>query len=193
MKTDKYYCIILMTFFGMVGSILLGFIFYRESIFEFSKTNFQFISIGFIGAFLFSILEYRSLRDEIYVSIIILILSLAISFEKTPFIAYVIRNILYLGSLVLSINLYHQFIIRNSKIKYYLRSFIFVSIYTVLYVSSGIIIYLFNAKDGFPSQDFLYSLVVSAVLIGLGIGLGIDFFLQNRKQILNLLRINKFN
>ena len=172
----------------LIGSILIGFIFYRKEIFVYTKPAFQFVFCGFAGALFFSLVEYKSVKDQIYSIVVLLILSL-LSIGKSLTIAYVIRDILFLGSLLLSIKLYHQIIKRNLKIRFYLRNFILVTLYAIFNVSFGIIVYLINAKNGFPSIRLVYYLASYGALIGLGLGLGIDFFLQNEKRILKLFRI----
>lgn len=188
MKKENY-CIIFLTFFGLIGSILAGLIFYRKDVFVYTQPAFQFIINGFIGALFFGLLEHTSVKTQISGVIFMLIFVLLFSIKKTPTTAYFIRNIFYLGGLLLSVKLYHQVIKRNSKIIIYLRSFLLVFFYSVLNVLSGILVYLINAKDGFPPLTFIYSLVLYGVLIGLGTGIGIDFYLQNEKRIFRYLRI----
>ena len=126
MKSDKIYQIIIMTFIGMLGSILIGFIFFNTSIFILTKTNFQFVMAGLYGSLFFSLLEYKNIREQIFVIIIILVLQLIIFTGRYVSIAYEIRDIFYLGGLFLSIKFYHLFIKKNIKIKLYLRSFALV-------------------------------------------------------------------
>ncbi|MBA7522090.1 hypothetical protein ES705_14203 [subsurface metagenome] len=189
MKSEKLYHIILLTFFGMIGSILTGFIFFNKSIFIPSGTTFQFVMSGLYGALFFSLLEYKSVRDQILVMAIILILNLVIFSGKLLSIAYLIRDIFFLGSLFLSIKLYYQFIKRNPKLTFYLRSFVLVLFYGLLNTMFGIIVFIISAKAGFPPLAFIYTIARYGILIGLGIGLGIDFYLHNKKLIFNLLKI----
>src|SRR3990172_3546647 len=178
-----------MTFFGMFGSILIGFIFFSTSIVIPTRTNFQFLAAGFYGALFFSLLEYKSIPEQIFGMVIILIANLIIFTGKSLSMAYLIRDILYLGGLFLSLKLYYQFIKRNPQLKYYLRCFalaLFYGLINTLFIS---IVFLINAKAGFPPLDFIYAIARDGILIGFGIGLGIDFYLQNKKQILSLLKI----
>jgi len=189
LKPDKTYQIILMTFFGMLGSILIGLIFFNTTIFIPTRTNFQFVMSGFYGALFFSLLEYKSIREQIFGIVIILVMNLIIFTGKSFSFEYLIRDIFYLGSLFLSIKIYHQFIKRNPQIKFYLRSFALVLIYGVLNAAFGSIIFIINANAGFPPLDFIYARARDGILIGFGIGLGIDFYLQNKKQLFSLLKI----
>jgi hypothetical protein len=189
MKSEKIYQIILMTFFGMLGSVLIGFIFFNTSIFIPTRTNFQFVAAGFIGALFFSLLEYESLREQIFGMLFILILNLIIFTGKAISISYLVRDVFYLGGLFLSIKLYYQFIKKNPKIKYYLRNLALAFIYGLLNIVCGSIILFINSDWNFPTTSFIYFLAKYGVLIGFGIGLGIDFYYQNKKYLNSLLKI----
>ena len=178
-----------MTFFGMLGSNLIGFIFFSTSIFIPTRTNFQFLAAGFYGALFFSLLEYKSVREQIFGMVIILLINLILFTGKFLSMAYLIRDVLYLGGLFLSLKLYYQFIKRNPQLKYYLRSFALALFYGLINTVCISIVFIINAKAGFPPMDFLYARARDGILIGIGIGLGIDFYLQNKKQILSLLKI----
>ena len=189
MKSDKIYQILFMTFFGMFGSILIGFIFFNTSIFISTNSNFQFVMTGLYGSLFFSLLEYKNIREQLFAIIIILALQLIIFTGKYLSMEYIIRDIFYLGSIFLSIKLYHQFIKRNTRIKLYLRSFVLVLFLGFTYTIFIIIVFLINADAGFPPLDFIYARARDGILIGLGIGLGLDFYLQNEKHLFNLLKI----
>ena len=190
MKSEKIYQIILMTFFGMFGSILIGFIFFSTSIVIPTRTNFQFLAAGFYGALFFSLLEYKSIREQIFGMVIMLLINLILFTGKFLTIAYLIRDVFYLGGLFLSLKLYYQFIKRNPQLKYYLRCFALALFYGLIYTVFISIAFIINAKVEFPSLDFIYARARDGILIGFGIGLGIDFYLQNQRQIFGLLKIN---
>ena len=118
-----------------------------------------------------------------------LILNLVLFTGKPLPTAYVIRDVFYLGGLFLSIRLYYQFIKRYPQTKFYLRTFALALIYGLLNGLTGILVYIINANSIFPPIDFIYMIARYGILIGLGIGLGIDFYLQNKKQIFSLLKI----
>ena len=179
-----------MTCFGMFGSVLIGFIFFNTSIFILTRTNFQFLAAGFYGALFFGLLEYKSVREQIFGMVIILILNIILFTGKSFSLPFLIRDVLYLGSLFLSLKLYYQFIKRNPQLKYYLRCFALALFYGLINTVFISIVFIINAKAGFPSLDFIYARTRDGILIGFGIGLGIDFYLQNQRQIFGLLKIN---
>ena len=189
MKSEKIYQILLMTFFGMLGSIVIGFIFFNTSIFIPTRANFQFVMSGLYGSLFFSLLEYRNAKDQVYALLVILVLGLIIFTGKKLSVAYIIRDLFYLGALFLSVKLYHQFIKRNTGIKLYLRCFALVLFYGLINPVFVSIVFLINAHRGFPPIALIYTLAKDGILIGLGIGVGIDFYLQNKKHLFNLLKI----
>lgn len=178
-----------MTFFGMFGSILIGFIFFNTSIFIPQKTNFQFVMAGLYGSLFFSVLEYKSIREQLFTIIILLVLQLIIFTGRYISIAYIIRDVFYLGGLFLSIKLYHLFIKRNVNIKFYLRSFALVLYYGLINTIFISIVFIMNSSATFPPMYFIYARARDGILIGLGIGLGLDFYLQNKKRLFTLLKI----
>lgn len=188
MKTNQTYQILLMTFFGFFGSILIGFIFYNTSIFIFRRVSFQFVATGLFGALFFSLLEYKNLREQILGMIAILFIELTL-IGKNLSVFIIIRDVFYLGAIFLSVKLYYEFIKRNSKIKYYLRSLALVLIYGFIDTLFLIIVYIINTESGLPPFGFIYFTARNAILIGLGIGLGLDFYIQNEKRLFGLLKI----
>ena len=190
MKSKEVHKILLLTFFGMFGSILIGFIFYNTDIFFTSRPVFQFVAAGLSGAFYFSLLEYKSGREQIFGMIIILLLQVIIFTGRNLSIANLIRDIYYLGGIFLSIKLYFQFLKHYPELKYYQRCFGLVLFYCIINtLFMGIVFYL-NTSSGLPPRSFIYFVAKNSVLIGLGLGLGIDFYLQKQKRIFDLLNIN---
>jgi len=173
----------------MLGSILVGLVFYNTSIFAPNLATFQFVANGFFGALFFSILKYKTTKEQIFGIIIIFILDFVIILGRSISFELVLRDVLYLGSLLLSIKLYYLFIERNTNIKYYIRSFALASFYSILTIVFGSVVYLINAKFEFPPIDFLFIIGKISILIGFGIGIGIDIYLQNENIILEFLKI----
>ncbi len=51
------------------------------------------------------------------------------------------------------------------------------------------IAYIINSKAGLPPLGFIYFVARNAILIAFGLGIGIDFFLQNQRKLFILLKI----
>lgn len=189
MKSENIYQIIFTTLFGLLGSVIIGLIFFGYSIFTTSNPNFQFVAFGFCGALFFGLFEFGSLKEQIFSFIIILVLQLVVFTGKLISLTFFIRDLLSLGSLFLSILFYHKFIKRNPQIKIYLRCFALVLIYALLNSLFGILLFIFSTNGRFPEASILYFISRIAILIGLGVGLGIDFYFQNKTLLFNLLKI----
>ena len=189
MIPSKYHQIILLTIFGFVGSILIGYFFYNNNIFVFKSPAFQFIIIGFFASLFFSLLKYRSTRDQLFGIAIIIFWDFVIIIGKPLSTALVVRDIMFLSSMFVSVTLYYNFIKRKLKKKYFLRSFALGIIYALLTIVFGTIVYFINAQFSFPPSGFLYAIAKNSLLTGLGIGIGLDFYLQYENKILNILKI----
>ncbi|MBU0473702.1 MAG: hypothetical protein KKF62_06020 [Bacteroidetes bacterium] len=189
MKSTIVFQMILLTMFGFVGSVLVGFIFYNSLVFAPNLITFQFVTVGISGALFFSLLKYKSTKEQLIGITIIFLLDFVLIIGKPFSISLIIRDILYLSSMFLAIKLYYKFIQRNSTIKYYLRTFALVFIYCLLTVVFGTVVYLINAKFEFPLIDFLLAITKISILVGFGIGIGIDFYLQNENYIMKYLKL----
>ena len=190
MKSDKMYQISLMTLGGMLGSILIGLLFFNTSILIPTKSDFQFVSYGFIGALFFSLLKYKSIKEQIFSLLFVLILNLIIFTGSSISLTYVIRDVFFISSIFLSVKLYHHFTTKYSQVKFYLRCFALALIYGVVNSLCGILVYLINGRAGFPPIEFIYLIARYGILIGFGIGLGTDFYFQNKKQLTSWLGVN---
>ncbi|MBK6914150.1 MAG: hypothetical protein IPH11_11075 [Ignavibacteriales bacterium] len=190
MKTKKLIKIFLMALSGSIGSILMGIIFLGFVIFTPSTPSFQFVTFGFFGALFFSLFEYNFLKEQILVFIVILVLQLVIFSGRYINLDLVIRDLFFLGSLFISILLYQKFIKRYTRLKLYIRSLALVVIYALLNILFGLLVFIINTNNISLEPRLIYLFARNAILIGLGIGLGVDFYIQNKAFLFNLLRIN---
>lgn len=190
MKTKKLIKIFLMALSGSIGSILMGIIFLGFVIFTPSTPSFQFVTFGFCGALFFSLFEYKFLKEQIFVFIVILVLQLVIFSGRYINLDLVIRDLFFLGSLFISILLYQKFIKRYTRLKLYIRSLALVVIYALLNILFGLLVFIINSNSISLEPRLIYLFARNAILIGLGIGLGVDYYIQNKTFLYNLLRIN---
>ena len=189
MNNRTNYRIILMTFFGLLGSTIIGFIFFQSSIFLPRLTNFQFIAFGLSGALFYSFFEYKSTKDQLLVFILVIILNLIIFSGRFLSLKLFLRDLLFFISLFISIYLYHLFLKKNPKLKFYIRSLALVSIYGLMDAVFSIFIYMIIRSGNFPPPNYIYFIARYGILIGFGLGIGIDFYLQNENSILKILKL----
>ena len=191
MKKENIYQMMFLTFFGMLGSIIVGFVFFNKSIFIPANSNFQFVVVGIVGSLFFSLLEFGSSKEQIFSMFFILVLHLIIFTGRYISLAFIIRDVFYLGAIFLSIKIYHSFLQRYPKLNYFLRSFALVLFYGVISTLFIIIVFMINTGAGFPPKGFLYIIARNSILIAVGVGLGIDFYLLNQKKIQGLFSTNR--
>lgn len=178
-----------MTICGLLGSILIGLIFYNTSIFNIHRANFQFVACGIYGSLFFSLLEYESGKIQLGAIAAILFINLVLFTGRSLSAVYIIRDVFYLGGLFLSLKLYFQFIKRYPYVKFYLRSLALACIYGLMDVLMGSLTFIINYKVSLPPLNFIYMLGRYGIFIGLGIGLGLDLYYQNRVRLFALLKI----
>ena len=171
----------------MLGSLIIGFIFFNTSIFIYSSPNIQFLIAGFIGALFFGLLEYGNIRDQIYGMILLLILHLIIFTGRSLSIIMITRDIFYLVGLFLSNQNLLSVHKKKSKDKILYKKFsISIILWSAKYNGELIVLFLIYTRAEFPSLNFIYSLARNGILIGLGLGLGIDIYLSNQKHLLSI-------
>ena len=168
MKRDLF-LILFITLSGMLGSIIIGLIFFNTSIFSLHSTTFVFITAGFYGALFFSMLQLKTLKEQILVMLMIYIFNLVVFSGKHLIVAFVIRDLFWLGSLFLSLKLYHLFIKNYPNVIFYLRSLALALIFGLLNIGSGIILFFIMTGQQMPSFNFIYYFAKNGVLIGVGI------------------------
>ena len=55
-------------------------------------------------------------------------------------------------------------------------------------IALGSVVYLLNADFKLPPLGFLISIGKNALLIGFGVGIGLDVYLQNENKIMRLFK-----
>lgn len=174
--------IILLTAFGMIGSIIIGLIFNGTLIFDPYRNTFQFIPMGLFGAIFFALLKYRPQKEQVFAMISILIINLVLFTGKAFTFHFLLRDVCFLGALFISVYLYYKFINKYPSLFSYLRVLALVFIYTVMNIIAITIIFLFHS-DFPPPLIYVFTSARFGILIGLGMGLGLDLFLSNHKMI----------
>jgi hypothetical protein len=156
--------------------IILGYIFYREHIFEFRSTKFIIFYFGLTGAVIYSALEYRSIKDSVLFTLGLLFLNIVL-YKASPFI-FVIRDIITFIIFWFGIYLYKISLEKRMEGYKFIRGFAMgVYIALTLCVASLILLLVQVQLSNILSKlvkEIIYSSSQSGMLIGLGIGLGYD-------------------
>ncbi len=164
--------------FSFLGSLFIGYLFFQEKIFSPYLWVFQFVVFGMIGA-LFLVYIYKKLSKHMLFFLLIVFIH-TIIFEKTFLFWFIIRDVFFIFSLFLSVNLYLIFIEKYKSLVLFLRAFGFSVIYAVINLLVGsLLIILHNIFSGFVYGNSWRGIFIYAqcgALIGLGLGLGFDLW-----------------
>ncbi len=186
---EKTYRYLFITIFGALGSIIIGNLISQNSIFNIKSPAFQFVAFGIFGSFFFALIEYETLKNQLLGAIVLLVENVVLFSDKNISFILLLRDVFYLGSLFLSLKFYKYFIDSNLRIPYYVRSFTLAVIFGILNTITISLLFLLNTKGGLPHLGFIYFIAKNALFIGLGIGLGLDFYFQNNVKLFKLIGI----
>ena len=188
MKPETYE-ILLITLFGMLGSVLTGLIMFGTTIFNPYTSNFMFITAGLYGSLFFSMLTFKNKKQQIFAMISIYFLNLVIFSGRSVTIYMALRDFVSLTALFSAIAIYYQFIHKYKKLKLFLRSFALSFIYGILSAAAGLFLYTVNTGT-IPPLSFVHFMGRKGILIGFGIGMAIDLYLQFKRSILRIFKVN---
>ncbi len=180
--------IIFITLFGLLGSIGFGIIFSPFPIYDPSKHSFQFITCGLMAPAFFSFYKFRTIRAQLLLFAAFVLIH-TVSYGKPFQVSWLIRDIFFISSVAISVKLYFLFLKKYSKLPFFIRSFALVFFYSLLNIIAGLLVYLINAKAGFLPIDGFFFFARYGVLIGLGVGLGIDLYFMFEQNLFKLFKI----
>lgn len=160
----------IISFFGMIGCMLIGYLFLGSRIFIPRDPAFQFIVYGFIGSVMFSILRFSSLRSFLFVSVLFYLIEVTIiKFGKVDIF---FARFLFFWGVVGSIFIFYKFFYLNLKV---LKIGKFIILGGILALANMLIV---SIGGQFVSVDNLKAIIEGqaffGLLIGSGIGLGIE-------------------
>ena len=168
---------LVLAIFGLLGSLMMGFIFFRQNIFDPYSAAFQFVVYGFAGSIIFTALKLRSIRDSILFTAGLFLLNLVIF--KTTSYYFILRDICFFSSLWLGIYIYVFRFKPRAKLIRKFRAFGLGVILALTMAFAGIILLLINMLIQHRSFSHFFSFILLflkyGMLIGLGLGIGFDF------------------
>lgn len=161
---------------GILGSLLIGLVFWGLSVFSFGNPRFLGISFGIIGSLAFAALKYRTLKDSILFTLFLLLLNVLV-YKASP-LSFVVRDIVLVACLWLAIFFYWLWIKRVQDRYLFLRALGLAAITAVMLMVSGLILVIINVPISritsnmvLPMMNFYFQ---GGVITGLGMGLGFD-------------------
>ncbi len=164
---------------GALTCIIIGFLFLGTRVFHPHDPAFQFTVYGISGSLLYAVLQFRNIRDFIFVWIFLVALDL-ILFRVSSFPIIVIR-ILYIFMIALAIYIYHLFANLTIKKSFVLKPVFLAGLLAILFLAIMLVMSIFLNKPEIRSLPEMRALIEGQTFFGLliGFGLGIGFELFN--------------
>ncbi|MCX6173590.1 MAG: hypothetical protein NTZ27_02415 [Ignavibacteriales bacterium] len=175
--------LLLTAVFGFVVCILLGLLFFGTAIFNFRYPVSVIVLSGFYGAIFFSVLKYQKKKEQFLTAFVILILDLLLQ-GKSITTKFLIRDIIFIASLLSSILCYKLFINKYNSLPLFIRSLslpLLLGLFNIL--ATLILILIFN-PSAMKIDSAIFLNAKFAAFIGLGLGIGFDLFEKLKTKII---------
>ncbi|MCK9409291.1 MAG: hypothetical protein WCX28_09655 [Bacteriovoracaceae bacterium] len=170
----------LITFTGTAGSITFGLMLHGSDVFNYTGINFAFVAFGLSGAFIFSFYHVYGLSNSITAALATSIVQFIIASVWMP--------MLNAGIWSFGVNLpvvWLAFLFERKLAVFHWAKFIVVGIvYGAMFVLLTLIVGVIQVSSDIPSLVFRDNFV-DGLLIGLGMGLGVQAGEANVHSILS--------
>ena len=153
--------------FGTLFPIIIGVAFYGMRIFNIDNALFQFVSFGFIGSLIFSILKTQK-----YFNSLIALLLLFVGLYFLTGAHFFLSHIFYDAALTISVFIYALLIFDHLETARYLRPLILATILSIFFVSNTFILSAIFTEA--ITSALIFKNMLIGLLIGAGIGIGIE-------------------
>ena len=168
---------ILYALLPVVCSIVIGYVFNRENVFEPHYAAFQFVWSAFVASLFFYLLIFLRSRDA-FLGLILLYVLTVLTTRSTQLV-FLLRDLVYVGAIGLSIFLYFKYFRQDAVANYAYTPFMLAGIYSVVNIVSTEILLGIHRTFGVDDirGDILNVASTSAVfgvLIGFAVGCGIS-------------------
>ncbi len=174
---------------GILGSIIVGYLFFHEKIFNFHNVAFAFITCGIFGAAFFSLIPKFDLKKQILLFAAVFIINIIIM-GKPYRITYMLKYCVLILTIFLSIKAYIFFLRKNKSFPLFLRAFALPVIYALINVAGIMLLFLLSLMIEGNNISYLPRILLInaelAGLVGIGLGLGFDLWEFIKKKILKM-------
>jgi hypothetical protein len=159
----------------IVCSIVVGFIFFQESIFDRHNGVFQFLWSGVVASVFYYLLVFVRPRDTAVGFVVLLFLTFLTTESTRP--ALILRDIFYIGAIGVSVYLFFKHLRQDSPFHCAHSAFLLAGIYGIVYVIAseihlGIVRSLLMEDTG-GNPRLAFNTAFFGLLIGFAVGLGI--------------------
>lgn len=172
-KTQQF---ILKALIPVICSIIVGYIFYQEGVFNRYHGSFQFVWSAVVASVFYYLLVFLRPRDAYLGFLILLLLTFVTTQSTRP--SFILRDIFYTMAIGVSIFVYFKYFRQGSKLNYAYPAVTLAGIYGVVYIIAseihlGIIRYFVMEDTGGTFLGLASTTAFFGVLIGFAVGIGI--------------------
>lgn len=165
--------IILSTLCGLTGSLIIGFVFFQNSIFNIEHPAALFLFYGFYGSVFFALQNYGG-KKELFASLIIVVVFQILLMGKSVSTSYYLRDLILISSLFVSVLAFfkvsNSYFDKSKSLLY--RTIAFSVIYSFINFILGGILFVLQSARFSPDLSIMIFYAQYAFLIGFGISLG---------------------
>lgn len=176
-KTDNLLDIIFKVISGLIGSLVIGYLFFQLRIFNFHNIFFSFVTGGIYGAVFFSLLQKFDFKKQLLILVAVVFIDIIIM-GKPYYFSFMLRDFVLIIVIFLSIKAYTSFITKNKNLPLFIRAFALPVIYAVINIGGVLVLVLISELVESYNLSYLPGLLLInaeiAGLVGLGLGLGFD-------------------
>lgn len=175
-KTTEQIDVVFKILFGIIGSLIIGYIFFQQKIFNFHNIFFAFIIWGIYGSVFLGLLPKFKIGKQLLVLIAVVFINIIIM-GKPNYFSFIIRDSVIILSIFLSMKTYIFFIKKNKSLPLFIRTFGLPVIFASINIAGIFLLVLISGIfEGFNFSYIPRILLINAELAGLvGIGLGLGF------------------
>jgi len=162
----------------IICSIVLGFVFYQDGVFDRQHGSFQFVWSGVVASLFYYLLAFLRSRDA-YLGLFVLLI-LTFTTTQSTHAAYILRDIFYIAAIGVSILIYFKYFRQSAHINIAYPAITLAGIYAVVYIIAseihlGILRTFAMEDTGGSFISIASSTAFFGVLIGFAVGSGITF------------------
>lgn len=169
--TSKVQQFLLHALIPALCSIVVGYLFYQDTIFNRLSGYFQFFWSAVVASIFYYLLVYLRLRDALLGLLVLFLFTLVTTGSTRP--VFILRDIFYVGAIGASIYIYFRYFRQEAAVHYSLSAFILAGIYGIVYSVAAMV--LAAIDKAFALEDMGGKMLMTAINNTGGFGLWIGF------------------
>ena len=176
-KASKVQSFILHALVPIICSIVVGYIFYQDEIFDRHYGSFQFVWSAVVASIFYYLLAYLRLRDALLGLLVLFLLTLVTTASTRP--AYILRDIFYVAAIGASVFVYFTYFKSGASSNYGYTAVVLAGLYGLIYAVASVILLGVDqaiALEGIAGRMMTTTIHTTAgfgLLIGFAVGAGI--------------------